>query len=115
VPRLYPEIRPQADYQQSLTLLSRVAASGVPAKSGLMVGLGETDGEVNAVIRDLAAAGCSMVTVGQYLAPSRRHPEPDRYVPPPHFDEYAACGRHHGIRHMFCGPHVRSSYKAEKI
>ncbi|TVM30518.1 lipoyl synthase [Oceanidesulfovibrio marinus] len=115
VPRLYPAIRPQADYQQSLTLLSRAAAAGVPAKSGLMVGLGETDGEVNAVIRDLAAAGCSMVTVGQYLAPSRLHPEPDRYVPPPHFDEYAACGRHHGIRHMFCGPHVRSSYKAEKI
>ncbi|TVM18671.1 lipoyl synthase [Oceanidesulfovibrio indonesiensis] len=115
VPRRYPEIRPQADYRQSLTLLSRVASAGVPAKSGLMVGLGETDTEVNAVIRDLAEAGCSMVTVGQYLAPSRRHPEPDRYVPPAHFDEYAACGTHHGIPHMFCGPHVRSSYRAEKI
>lgn len=115
VPRRYPEIRPQADYRQSLTLLSRVASAGVPAKSGLMVGLGETDTEVNAVIRDLAEAGCSMVTVGQYLAPSRRHPEPDRYVPPAHFDEYAACGTHHGIPNMFCGPHVRSSYRAEKI
>ncbi len=115
VPRLYASIRPEADYARSLELLRRAAAAGCAAKSGLMVGLGETDGEVHAVIRDLAEAGARMVTVGQYLPPSRRHPEPARYVPPSHFTEYEACGTHHGVRHMFCGPRVRSSYHAQAL
>jgi lipoic acid synthetase len=113
VPRLYPRIRPQAVYGRSLEVLERAArwGRGVTAKGGLMVGLGETDEEVRAVIRDLAGAGCGLVTVGQYLRPSRKHPEPERYVHPDVFQDYAAWGRELGMR-MFCGPLVRSSYHA---
>ncbi len=112
-PGLYPRIRPQAGYEQSLTLLRRAARAGLVAKSGLMAGLGETDGDIRGVVRDLADAGCSIVTIGQYLQPSRRHPEPARYVHPAVFEEYAAYGRSLGVRHMFCAPLVRSSYHAE--
>ena len=114
---LYGAIRPQADYRQSLALLRRVAVSGlgIPAKSGLMVGLGETDEQVRGVIRDLADAGCSIVTVGQYMQPSRRHPRVLRYMPPEEFDALADYGRSLGVAHMFCAPRVRSSYNAEQF
>ena len=112
-PRLYAAIRPQADYAQSLELLARVAKRGeMPAKSGLMVGLGETDEEVRAVIDDLADAGCAIVTVGQYMRPSREHPAVERWVRPEVFEEYAEYGRSLGIRAMHCAPLVRSSYHA---
>jgi len=114
VPRLYPSIRPQAGYAQSLELLRRVAADarGVPAKSGLMVGLGETDDELRAVVRDLAAAGCAMITVGQYMRPSLKHPPVMRYMPPEDFEALAEYGRGLGVAKMFCAPLVRSSYHA---
>ncbi|GFM31956.1 lipoyl synthase [Desulfovibrio subterraneus] len=108
----YPRIRPQADYAQSLQLLERVKQAGHRSKSGLMVGLGETDEEVRGVIDDLAAIHCDIVTIGQYMRPSRKHPAVERYVHPDVFEEYAAYGREKGIRHMFCAPLVRSSYNA---
>jgi len=117
VPRLYSTIRPQADYAQSLELLRRVAGSGtgIPAKSGLMVGLGETDEELKDVIRDLKLAGCSMITVGQYMRPSRLHPLVARYMPPEQFDALAEFGRSIGVAKMFCAPLVRSSYHAAEM
>jgi len=116
-PRLYPDIRPQADYEQSLELLRRVAADsrGIPAKSGLMAGLGETDDELRQTIRDLARIGCSMITVGQYMRPSRQHPPVQRYMPPEEFEALAAFGRSLGVAKMFCAPLVRSSYHAAEL
>lgn len=113
-PELYEAIRPQADYEQSLQLLRRTAAhsSDIPAKSGLMVGLGETDEQVRRVIRDLHHAGSSIITVGQYMRPSRKHPAVQRYVEPQVFDDYAEYGKTLGVKHMFCAPRVRSSYNA---
>lgn len=111
-PALYAQVRPQADYEQSLELLRRVNDCGMTAKSGLMVGLGETDAQVLEVIRDLHAAGCSIVTIGQYLPPTSQHHKLDRYVTPEQFDEYAAYGKSLGLRHVFSGPLVRSSYHA---
>jgi len=114
VPRLYPQIRPQAGYEQSLELLRRVAADsrGIPAKRGRMAGRGETDEELRGVIRDLAAVGCSMITVGQYMRPSRLHPPVERYMPPEDFDALADYGRSLGVAKMLCAPLVRSSYHA---
>jgi lipoic acid synthetase len=113
VPRLYPVARAGADYARSLGVLARAAAKGgAVVKSGLMVGLGETRDELAAVFADLAAAGCRVVTVGQYLRPSRRNLPVARYVPPEEFDALAALGRDRGIAEMVCGPLVRSSYKA---
>jgi lipoic acid synthetase len=103
VPRLYASVRPQANYAQSLDVLRRTAAykgedsRGIPAKSGLMVGLGETDEELRAVIRDLRDAGCTMITVGQYMRPSRLHPPVQRYMPPEDFDALAEYGRSMGV------------------
>ena len=113
VPRLYPVARAGADYARSRGVLARAAARGGPVvKSGLMVGLGESRDELAVVFADLAAAGCRVVTVGQYLRPSRRNLPVARYVPPEEFDALAALGRDHGIAEMVCGPLVRSSYKA---
>ena len=112
-PAHYARIRPQADYGQSLELLRRVKASGGVSKSGLMVGLGETDAEVEGVLADLAAAQCDIVTIGQYMRPSRLHPPVQRYVHPDVFSEYAARGHAAGIPFVFSAPLVRSSYNAE--
>ena len=111
-PALYAQVRPQADYEQSLELLRRVNDCGMTAKSGLMVGLGETDAQVLEVLRDLRTVGCSIVTIGQYLPPTSQHHKLDRYVTPEQFDEYAAYGKSLGLRHVFSGPLVRSSYHA---
>ena len=111
-PALYAQVRPQADYEQSLELLRRVNDCGMTAKSGLMVGLGETDAQVLEVIKDLHTVGCSIVTIGQYLPPTSQHHKLDRYVTPEQFDEYAAYGKSLGLRHVFSGPLVRSSYHA---
>ncbi|MEZ0575163.1 lipoyl synthase [Halodesulfovibrio aestuarii] len=108
----YVNIRPQASYQQSLELLTRVKKAGVISKSGLMVGLGETDDEVRGVIDDLAAINCDIVTIGQYMRPSRKHPAVHRYVPPEHFEQYAQYGKNKGVLHMYSAPLVRSSYNA---
>ena len=114
VPRLYPLVRPQADYRRSLELLARVKELGLPAKSGLMAGLGESLDELEAVLGDLADLGCDMVTIGQYLRPSKAHPEVSRYLTPREFEDLAERGRKLGIKGMSCGPLVRSSYRAEQ-
>lgn len=113
VPRLYATARAGADYQRSLALLARAAAHDqAVVKSGLMVGLGENMDELGAVLADLAQAGCRVVTVGQYLRPSRRNLPVVRYVPPGEFVAIAALGRERGIAEMVCAPLVRSSYRA---
>jgi len=112
VPDLYPQIRPQADFEQSIQLLERVKAAGVVSKSGLMVGLGETDEQVQALLGRLADARVGIVTIGQYMRPSTSHPEVQRYVEPQVFDGYAAHGESLGLPHVFSAPRVRSSYNA---
>jgi lipoyl synthase len=115
VPRLYREARPGARYSESLQLLQRFKArfTGIPTKSGLMVGLGETDEEILTVMRDLRAHGCDMLTVGQYLRPSRHHLPVQRYVTPEQFDEYREEGLAMGFAQVASGPLVRSSYHAD--
>ena len=110
----YSRIRPQADYQQSLELLRRVKEAGRVSKSGLMVGLGETDEEVHGVLADLASVGCDIVTIGQYMRPSQKHHPVERYVHPDIFESYAQKGREMGIPFVFSAPLVRSSYNAEQ-
>ncbi len=119
VPRLFSTLRPEGGYDRSLGILRRVGRSSqgrVMVKSGFMVGLGETDSEVIEVLRDLHQAGCDVVTIGQYLAPSDgpRHVGVRRFVSPEQFDEYARIGRGLGIRHVVSGPLVRSSYLAHE-
>lgn len=114
-PAHYARIRPQADYAQSLELLRRVREAGRVSKSGLMVGLGETDEEVRGVLGDLAGAGCRIATVGQYMRPSRNHPPVRRYVHPDMFEQYALWGREAGIEYVFSAPLVRSSYNAGRV
>jgi len=114
VPELYAAVRPQAAYERSLELLARVKQSGkaVLSKSGIMLGLGETPGQIGRVLADLASVGCDIVTMGQYLAPSPRHAPILRYAAPEEFDSWAKRGRALGIKHMHCAPLVRSSYNA---
>lgn len=116
VPALYPDVRPQADYRRSLGVLARAAGRRKPArpivKSGLMVGLGETREQLKATFADLAKAGCEMLTIGQYLAPSDSHTPVVRYLEPPEFDELADLARAQGIAQAISGPFVRSSYHA---
>ena len=113
VPRLYPRIRPQAIYARSLELLKRAAEDGRPVvKSGIMVGLGETVDEVNELLRDLRAAGCSSVTIGQYLRPSRKQAPVAEFITPEQFSAYEKTALDIGFAQAFCGPYVRSSYRA---
>ena len=117
VPRLYSQIRPGALYDRSLELLSRVKgiAPSVKTKSGLMVGLGETDKELYDVFADLREAGCDMLTVGQYLAPTADHYPVQEYVTPDRFEEYRQKALEMGFADAACGPLVRSSYKAGEM
>lgn len=112
VPRLYPLVRPQADYRRSLAVLARAAKAGLLTKSGLMVGLGETVEEVLATMEDLRTVGCRMLTVGQYLQPSISHLPVHRFVPPQEFERVRAAGLAMGFSHVEAGPLVRSSYHA---
>jgi len=114
VPRLYPRVRPKARYERSLELLRRVKDldPSMPAKSGLMVGLGETLDELRATIADLREHGCDLLTVGQYLRPTLKHLPVERYVPPEEFAEIAEYARGLGFAHVEAGPLVRSSYHA---
>ncbi len=115
VPRLYRQARPGADYHHSLELLRRFkdAHPQIPTKSGLMLGLGETEDEVIAVLQDLRAAGCDMLTLGQYLQPSLDHLPVERFVHPDEFDRLAAIARDLGFTSVASGPMVRSSYHAD--
>ena len=115
IPRLYRQARPGADYQWSLTLLQRFKAQhpNVPTKSGLMLGLGETDEEILEVMRDLRAHNVNMLTLGQYLQPSLHHLPVERYVTPAAFDALADRAREMGFDNVASGPMVRSSYHAD--
>jgi lipoic acid synthetase len=116
VPRLYKRARPGADYDWSLDLLQRFKerVPAVPTKSGLMLGLGETIDEVKAVMRDLREHQVDMLTIGQYLAPSRDHLPVERFVHPDEFKMLADYGHEIGFTHVASGPLVRSSYHADK-
>lgn len=119
VPRLYRAVRPGADYGRSLRLLARARAwdggGGPPrVKTGLMVGLGETRAEVDAVMRDCAAHGVDILTVGQYLQPTPAHHPVARYWTPDEYREIARAGREMGLRWVEAGPLVRSSYHAHQ-
>jgi len=115
VPRLYA-IRAGADYHRSLELLRRSVelAPAIPAKSGIMLGLGEIREEVLATIADIRATGCSYLSIGQYLAPSRRHTPVVEFIPPEEFDRYRREALALGFTHVESGPYVRSSYHAEQ-
>jgi lipoic acid synthetase len=116
VPRLYKEARPGADYQFSLTLLQRFKQEvpHVPTKSGLMVGLGETDEEILDVMRDMRAHDIDMLTIGQYLAPSGHHLPVRRYVHPDTFKMFEEQAKAMGFTHAAVGAMVRSSYHADQ-
>ena len=116
VPRLYKEARPGSDYAFSLNLLKRFKEEcpDVSSKCGLMVGIGETKEEVFAVLDDLRAHNVELVTIGQYLQPSKQHAPVDRFVTPAEFEEYADYGRKLGFRNIWSGPMVRSSYHANR-
>lgn len=114
VPRLYPEVRPQAKYQRSLELLkeAKLLNRGLLTKSGLMLGLGETRQEVINVMTDLRQVGCTLLTIGQYLQPSLRHHKVMKFVPPEEFEEYENIGKQLSFRHVASGPLIRSSFHA---
>ncbi len=115
VPRLYNEIRPTAIYQRSLGVLSYAASRGLLVKSGLMLGLGETDIEIKKVLTDLKHAGCMLLTLGQYLAPSKDHVPVARYVSPKEFEMWDEIAREMGFKSVASGPLVRSSYHAGEM
>ena len=116
VPRLYSTIRPQAIYARSLELLNRAAADGrAKVKSGIMVGLGETAEEVRDLLIDLKKSGCSIITIGQYLRPSRNQVPVTEFIAPEHFAEYEKMALAMEFEQAFCGPYVRSSYRADEL
>ncbi len=117
VPRLYHRVRRNAEYRRSLELLRRVKRRdpGIQTKSGIMLGLGETNDEVLDVFADLRAAGCDMLTVGQYLQPSLTHLPVERFVPPAEFESLGRLARRLGFRRVASGPFVRSSYHAAEL
>lgn len=116
VPRLYRKARPGSDYQWSLDLIAafKAANPAVPTKSGLMLGLGETHDEVVEVLRDLRAHDCDMLTLGQYLQPSRFHLAVERYWTPEEFEDLGKLARSFGFANVASGPLVRSSYHADR-
>jgi lipoic acid synthetase len=114
VPRLYRRVRPQANYQRSLDVLERSKAQGLKTKSGIMVGLGETKEEVLALMDDFAAINLDVMTIGQYLQPTRMHLPVEEFVHPEVFAWYKEEGERRGIKHVESGPLVRSSYHAER-
>jgi lipoic acid synthetase len=116
IPRLYTTVRPKANYPRSLELLrrSKEMNSGIYTKSGLMVGLGESFGEVVEVMKDLREVGCAILTIGQYLRPSSEHLEVKEFVEPEKFKKYETIGRSLGFSCVAASPFVRSSYKAKE-
>lgn len=114
VPRLYKTVRPQANYQQSLEVLERAKKKGFLTKTGMMLGIGEQMEEVLQCMRDLRTAHCDILTLGQYLQPTKEHLPIDRYVHPSEFSMLKEAGMSLGFKHVESGPLVRSSYHAEK-
>jgi lipoic acid synthetase len=117
VRQIAPTLRPEADYDRSLQVLAAAAKNSpqTVVKSGMMVGVGETDEQVRALLGDLAETGCDVVTIGQYLQPTRRHLPVDRYVHPDAFEQYAEWAVEAGIQHVAAAPFVRSSYRADSL
>ncbi|HOW89730.1 MAG TPA: lipoyl synthase [Elusimicrobiales bacterium] len=117
VPSLYPSVRTGSDYRRSLELIRTAALRrpGTLVKSGLMLGLGETEEEVERVLADLLDHGCHILTMGQYLAPSKAHLQASRYVRPEEFSAWQEKAERMGFRAALCGPLVRSSYRAETL
>jgi len=117
VPRLFPRVRPQGSYERSLELLraARRASPGQVTKSGFMVGLGEADDEIETLLRDLRSACVDIVTMGQYLRPTRQHLPVERYFPPEEFRRLAAAARAMGFPTVYSGVFVRSSYNAQEV
>ena len=117
VPRLYPEVRPQADFQRSLDLIRRAHDydAALCTKSGLMLGLGEDRAEISLTLECMLKAGCRMLTLGQYLQPSKDHLPVKRYVPPEEFEEWRKTALHMGFAEVASGPFVRSSYHAREL
>jgi len=117
VRRLYPRVRPGADYRRSLGLFRRArdVSPGTPLKSGLMLGLGESPDEVEEAMGDLMEAGCRLLTLGQYLQPSRAHLPVERYIPPEEFDAWSERALKMGFAGVASGPLVRSSYRAKEL
>jgi lipoic acid synthetase len=114
VARLQRAVRPSAGYARSLGVLARAASTGLTTKSGLIVGMGETDDEVRGALADLAAVGCRIVTIGQYLRPTSHHLPVQRWIPPETFAGYADTGRQLGLAHVEASPLTRSSYHARQ-
>jgi lipoic acid synthetase len=117
VPRLYPRVRPQAEYQRSLDIIqwAHEYDSTLPTKSGLMLGLGEEDAEVENTLKDLQSAGCRILTLGQYLQPSKDHLPVERFIPPEEFETWRKKAIKIGFTEAACGPFVRSSYHAKEL
>jgi lipoic acid synthetase len=117
VKRLYRKVRPQGKYDRSLELLQRSSflAPGVYTKSGIMVGLGETDAEIREAMQDLRAVGCDILTVGQYLQPTQKHLNVENFVPPEQFDAWKKFGESLGFLQVVASPLTRSSYHAEQV
>uniref|UniRef100_B8HM47 Lipoyl synthase n=1 Tax=Cyanothece sp. (strain PCC 7425 / ATCC 29141) TaxID=395961 RepID=B8HM47_CYAP4 len=117
VPRLYRSVRPQGNYQRSLELLQRTRqlAPWMYTKSGVMVGLGETDAEVRAVMTDLRSVDCDILTIGQYLQPSQKHLQVNSFAPPEQFDAWRGFGEELGFLQVVASPLTRSSYHAEQV
>ena len=117
VPRLYRRVRPQGNYERTLELLkrSRQNAPWVYTKSGLMVGLGETDAEIRQAMRDLRAVDCDLITIGQYLQPSQKHLKVDSFIRPEQFDAWKQFGESLGFLQVVSSPLTRSSYHAEQV
>ena len=114
VARLQRRVRPSAGYARSLSVLARAKAAGLTTKSSIIVGLGETDAEVDACLADLASVGCDIVTIGQYLRPTTNHLPVERWVEPEVFGRWASVGEDLGIAHVEAGPLTRSSYHARQ-
>lgn len=114
VKRISPQVRSAANYETSLKVIGRIASQGVTAQSGIMVGLGETPEEVEALMDDLLAVGCQILTIGQYLQPSHRHYPVAAYITPEQFARYKEIGLKKGFNIVESAPLVRSSYHAEK-
>jgi lipoic acid synthetase len=114
VRRLTKEVRIQAKYDRSMECLSRISKFGLRTKSGIMLGLGETEEEVIQTMRDLRDQNVDIVTIGQYLQPSKKHLPVKEFITPEQFEKYEKLGKEMGFRHVESGPLVRSSYHAEK-
>jgi len=117
VPRLYPRVRPQAEYRRSLDIIqwSHAYDPTLPTKSGLMLGLGEEEAEVENTLQDLQTAGCQILTLGQYLQPSKNHLPVERYIPPDEFEAWRKKAIKIGFTEVASGPFVRSSYHAKEL